>query len=72
MKIKPYKKFVIKRKNEETGKNEYLLWVNENVYIWCSEEEYAIGCYTTFFEEKADATILKLKEGVKVEWNERI
>ena len=70
MKIKPYKKFIIRRKNEETNKYQYLLWVNDGIYVWCSEEEYAIGCYTTFFEEMADATILKLKEGVKVEWDD--
>jgi len=71
-KIKPYKKYVIKRKNEDTGKNEYLLWVNDNVYLWCSEEDYEKGCYTTFFEEMATETIKKLKEGKMVEWDDTI
>jgi hypothetical protein len=69
-KIKPYKKFIITRKNEETGKTEYLLWVNDNVYMWCSEEDYEKGCFTTFFEELATETIKKLKEGKMVVWNE--
>lgn len=71
-KIKPYKKYVIKRKNEDTGKNEYLLWVNDNVYLWCSEEDYEKGCYTTFFEEMAIETIKKLGEGKMVEWDDTI
>lgn len=68
----PYKKFIIKRKNEETGKTEYLLWVNDGVYLWLSEEDYKLGCYTTFFEEMADETIKTLKCGRKVEWNDTI
>lgn len=71
-KIKPYKKFIITRKNEETGKTEYLLWVNDNVYMWCSEEDYEKGCFTTFFEELATETIKKLKEGKMVVWNDTI
>ena len=71
-KIKPYKKFIITRKNEETGKTEYLLWVNDNVYLWCSEEDYEKGCFTTFFEELATETIKKLKEGKMVVWNDTI
>lgn len=71
-KTQPYKKFIITRKNEETGKTEYLLWVNDGVYLWLSEEEYKMGCYTTFFEEMADETIKKLGCGRKVEWNDTI
>lgn len=71
-KIKPYKRYVIKRKNEETEKTEYLLWVNDGVYLWVSEEDYEKGCYTTFFEEMADETIKKLGCGKKVEWNDTI
>jgi hypothetical protein len=71
-KIKPYKKFIITRKNEETGKTEYLLWVNDNVYMWCSEEDYEKGCFTIFFEELATETIKKLKEGKMVVWNDTI
>lgn len=71
-KIKPYKKFIITRKNEETEKTEYLLWLNDNVYMWCSEEDYEKGCFTTFFEELATETIKKLKEGKMVVWNDTI
>ena len=63
-KPQPYKKFIITRKNEETGKTEYLLWVNDGVYLWLSREEYEMGCYTTFFEEMADETIEKFKKSL--------
>lgn len=70
--IKPYKKYIITRKNEDTGKKEYLLWVNDGVYLWLTKEDYDLGCYTTFFEEMADETIEKLGCGRKEEWNDTI
>ena len=71
-KIKPYQKYIITRKNEETNEKEYLLWVKDGIYLWTTQEEYELGCYTTFFEELADEIIKKLGCGRKVEWDETI
>lgn len=66
----PYRKYVITRKNEFTEVKEWLLWVDDNVYVWVSQEEFERGCFTTFFEELGNQTIKKLGMGKLEVWEE--